>query len=63
MKMANAGAITLGPSYISNLSAPNVVTIPIAEKQATWDLFVVWQRGKTARPLRALLDILQTKSM
>jgi DNA-binding transcriptional LysR family regulator len=62
MKMANAGAITLGPSYISNLSAPNVVTIPIAEKQATWDLFVVWQRGKTARPLPTLLDILQTKS-
>jgi len=35
--------------------------IPIAEKEATWDLFVVWQRGKTAGPLRALLDCLQSK--
>ena len=32
-----------------------------AEKEATWDLFVVWQRGKTAGPLRALLDCLQSK--
>jgi hypothetical protein len=30
-------------------------------KEATWDLFVVWQRGKTAGPLRALLDALQLK--
>jgi hypothetical protein len=34
--------------------------VPIAEKEATWDLFVVWQRGKTAGPLRALLDALRS---
>jgi DNA-binding transcriptional LysR family regulator len=62
MKMANEGAITLGPSYIAHLTAPNVVTIPIAEKQATWDLFVVWQRGKASGPLRALVDALTVKS-
>ena len=58
MKMANEGAITLGPSYISHMTAPNAVTIPVAEKQATWDFFVVWQRGRTAGPLRTLLDAL-----
>ena len=59
--VANEGAIALTGSFISHLAIPNVVMIPIAEKEATWDLFVVWQRGKTAGPLRALLDFLQSK--
>ena len=49
------------PILISHLEIPNVVFVPIAEKEATWDLFVVWQRGKTAGRLRALLDWLQSK--
>jgi len=59
---ANEGAIALNPSFISHLGIPNVVMVPIADKEATWDLFVVWQRGKTSRPLRALLDALRLKS-
>jgi hypothetical protein len=35
--------------------------VPIADKEASWDLFVIWQRGKTAGPLRALLDALVLK--
>jgi DNA-binding transcriptional LysR family regulator len=58
---ANEGAVALSPSFISHLEIPNVVLVPIAEKEATWDLFVVWQRGKTAGPLRALVDCLQSK--
>ncbi len=58
---ANEGAISLHPIFISHLGIPNVVMVPIADKQATWDLFVVWQRGKTAGPLRALLEALQLK--
>jgi hypothetical protein len=49
---ANEGAIALTGSFISHLEIPNVVMVPIAEKEATWDLCVVWQRGKTAGPLR-----------
>ena len=56
---ANEGAISLNPSFISHLGIPNVVMVPIADKEATWDLFVVWQRGKTAGPLRSLLDALR----
>ena len=44
---------------MSHLHIPNVVMGPIADKQATWDVFFVWQRGKTAGPLRALLDALR----
>jgi hypothetical protein len=32
------------------------VMVPIAEKRATWDLFIAWQRGRMSNPLRALLD-------
>jgi hypothetical protein len=32
--------------------------IPITEKEATWDKFVVLRRGKTTGPLPALLDAL-----
>ena len=58
---ANEGAISLHPTFISHLGIPNVVMVPLADKEATWDLFVVWQRGKTSIPLRALLDALQFK--
>jgi DNA-binding transcriptional LysR family regulator len=58
---ANEGAISLHPIFISHLGIPNVVMVPIADKEATWDLFVVWQRGKTAGALRALLDALTSR--
>ena len=54
---ANEGAIALTGSFISHLEIPNVVMVPIAEKEATWDLFVVWQRGKTAGPLARLAGL------
>jgi len=47
---------------MGHLSIPNVVMAPIADAGATWDLFVVWQRGKTAGSLRALLDALTGKA-
>jgi DNA-binding transcriptional LysR family regulator len=58
---ANEGAISLHPDFISHLGVPNVVMIPIANREATWDLFVVWQRGKMSGPLRALLGGLHLK--
>ena len=38
--------------------SPGGVMAPIADKEATWDVFVTWQRGKTASLLRALLNAL-----
>jgi DNA-binding transcriptional LysR family regulator len=58
---ANEGAISLHPVFISHLGIPNVVMVPLTDKEATWDLFVVWQRGKASGPLRALLEALQLK--
>jgi DNA-binding transcriptional LysR family regulator len=59
---ANEDAIMIQPAYMSHLKIPNVVLVPIADAGATWDLFVVWQRGKAAGPLRTLLDALTEKS-
>ncbi len=58
---ANEGAISLNPSFISHLGIPNVVMVPIADKEATWDLFVLWQRGQISGPLRALLDAMTSR--
>ena len=59
---ANEDAISIQPAFISHLNVPNVVLLPIADAGATWDLFIVWQRGKVASPLRALLSELNLKS-
>ena len=61
MSFCGAGALAhdyyihkLG-SVPSLVAPPNVVMIPIAEKEATWDLFVVWQRGKSGWPVARLV--------
>lgn len=59
---ANEEAISIQPAFISHLEVPNVVMVPIANAGATWDLFVVWQQGKIASPLRTLLSELNLKS-
>lgn len=59
---ANEDVISLNPAFISHLNIPNVVMVPIADAGATWDLFVVWQRGKAAGPLRTLLDALTDRA-
>ena len=59
---ANEDAISIQPAFISHLNVPNVVMVLIADAGATWDLFVVWQRGKVASPLRTLLSELNLKS-
>ena len=59
---ANEEAISIQPAFISHLNVPNVVVVPIADAGATWDLFVVWQPGEIASPLRSLLSELNLKS-
>ena len=59
---ANEDAISIQPVFISHLKVPNVVMVPIPDAGATWDLFIVWQRGKAGSPLRALLSELNLKS-
>jgi DNA-binding transcriptional LysR family regulator len=59
---ANEAAISIQPAFIAHLNVPNVVMVPIADAGVTWDLFLIWQRGKIAGPLRTLLRELNLKS-
>lgn len=58
----NEDAISILPAFISHLKVPNLVLVPIADTNATWDLFIVWRRGKVASPLRTWLSELNLKS-
>jgi len=51
-------AVALGPVFLRRWKAPDVAVIPITDAGATWNLFVVWQRGQITEPLRALLNAL-----
>ncbi len=59
--VANEDAVALLPGYMRRQASPGVVIVPVADARATWKLFVVWQRGKTAGPLLTLLDSLLAK--
>jgi DNA-binding transcriptional LysR family regulator len=58
----NEDAISVNPMFVRHLKIPNVAIVSIADKGATWDVFIAWQRGKTVVPLRALIDALDLKS-
>ena len=52
------GAVAIVPEYVKKAAVPGVVFRPLRDAKATWDLAVVWQRGKISAPVRALLDAL-----
>ncbi|MHA3772678.1 LysR family transcriptional regulator [Verrucomicrobiota bacterium sgz303538] len=56
--IASEGAVTLFPDYLRNYPAAGIAMIPVEDRDATWDFLVVWQRGRTAGPLAALLEAL-----
>ena len=58
---ANEGTVSLQPSFISHLRIPNVVMVPIAEKRATWDLFIAWQKRENVQPFACLAGKFSTQ--
>jgi DNA-binding transcriptional LysR family regulator len=55
------GAVSLQPEYAKRAAVPGVVFRPLRDAAAKWDLMVAWQRGKTAPPVRVLVDALAAK--
>jgi DNA-binding transcriptional LysR family regulator len=53
------GFVFLAPDFVQDIAVPGVVYRTIADHGARWDFFVVWQRGKVADAVRALLDALR----
>jgi DNA-binding transcriptional LysR family regulator len=56
--VVSEGAVALVPSYLKHFPVAGVAMVELLDSKATWDFFVVWQRGRTAKPLRELLDAL-----
>jgi DNA-binding transcriptional LysR family regulator len=56
--VVSEGAVALVPSYLKHFPVAGVAMAKLLDKKATWDFLVVWQRGRTAKPLRELLDAL-----
>ena len=53
--VANEDVVCLLPAFMRHLTAPNVILAPVADAGATWDLYVVWQRGRVSGPVAELL--------
>src|SRR6267143_2031026 len=56
--VAQEDAVTLGPAFLRRCKAPDAAVVPVTDTGATWNLFLVWQRGKITEPLRTLLNTL-----
>ena len=56
--VAGEGLALLAPAHLHGHPTTGVRMVPLDEPTARWDLLVVWQRGRTAGALRALLDAL-----
>jgi DNA-binding transcriptional LysR family regulator len=56
--VVSEGAVALVPSYLKHFPVAGVAMVELSDKEATWDFLVVWQRGRTAKSLRELLDAL-----
>jgi len=54
--VANDDAILLLPQFVRHRARPGVTMRPLADREATWDIVVAWQRGRRTVALQALLD-------
>src|SRR5262245_8087640 len=56
--IGSEGAVPLVPAYLTSFPAARLALAPPSVANARWDFLVVWQRGRTAKSVRALLDAL-----
>lgn len=58
--VVSEGAVAILPEIAVDPSAPYIVTRRVIDPFAKWEFIAVWQRGRTAPAVRALLDALPT---
>jgi DNA-binding transcriptional LysR family regulator len=54
--VGSEGAVTLVPAYLKSFPVAGIAMVQLSDPKATWDFLIVWQRGRIAKSLRALLD-------
>lgn len=56
--VASEGAVMVLPDYFISTPPPGTVLIPLVDESATWDLLLIWQRGRAPAVLKAMVDLL-----
>jgi DNA-binding transcriptional LysR family regulator len=56
--IGSESAVTLVPGYLKNFRVAGIAMVQLSDTNATWDFLIVWQRGRTAKSLQALLALL-----
>jgi len=59
--VTNENVVLILPAFVSHLSPPGVVILPLADAEVTWRILVIWRRGRAGGALKALLDALFAK--
>lgn len=56
--VSGEGLVGLMPGYLKDYPAAGVEMVTVSDDWATWDFLIVWQRGRMADTVRAVLDAL-----
>jgi DNA-binding transcriptional LysR family regulator len=59
--IANENAVLILPAFATHHSPPGVVILPLVDAEVTWNILVMWRRGRAGGALKALLNALFTK--
>jgi DNA-binding transcriptional LysR family regulator len=58
MRIVGDSAVCVLPNYIEGTSPPGVTFVPLSDKFATWDLYVLRQRGRGSPAIRRLVELI-----
>ncbi len=60
--VVSESAVTLLPDYFLRSAHPGVAFVPVRDDKARWDFIVLWQKGRAAPSIRALVEALKSVS-
>jgi DNA-binding transcriptional LysR family regulator len=56
--IASEGAVTFLPDYFAGTEPPGIKLVDVIDTEITWDLLLLWQRGRASTVLRAMVELL-----
>jgi len=60
--VASEGAIMILPDYFAQKPPPGTILLPLIDGSATWDLLLIWQRGRASKVLKAMVALLSSNA-
>ena len=56
--VASEGAVMILPDYFAQDAPPGTKLLQLIDQAATWDLLLIWQRGRAATVLKSMVALL-----